>query len=783
MNRQVFLLLALVCTIIPLACGPATPKAGRVRSPNEVIPDPEEVAAASYGFTSNLAVAVQGKYAYVGFDRRLVVVDVADPRRPAALGHAEPPGPAGFWNQEPWSPTGVNTVAVAGKHAYVVYNTGGNKRHLVVFDIADPRAPAIVATYDSAWGWGAGYPLSVAVSGKHAYLYSWAGLEVIDISRPKAPKHVGSWKTHGVPTWVLRSGCHVAVAGNYAYVADRQAGLRVIDISNPVAPKEVGSFKGGSGRTVAVAKQHALILGNGGLHVIDVSDPKQPKVIGSAAVSGSEVYDLAATDRLACLYGPVRQRAGSPDPPYGGLRVVDLANPAAPKQVYPGPLVAAPYMPAVALQGTLAYVAERAQLHIADLADPAKPVVIGSAELLPPPVTDVAVLGDHAYLANGRGGLRVMNVADRTAPREVATFADPAPIKAVAAHDGFLLASAERCLVVLDVSDPARPREVATYDTDFFAPAVATAGKLGCITVGDGSLEVLDLSEPAAPQKIGVYRPLPERGWGADARLAASDDYVFVLHGDLRVVDLSFRRWLWTLPYLWPAAAAVSLCLGLLISRWRRRVKGVLWLPALAVALLPLALVPFVPRAPREVGHADVSGGRGQPPPYPGQPADKDYIPPDRLHALAVSGHHLYLAGVKATDNVPFVKVLDASDPARIRETGTCLLRRSADPWQQPYLGEPRHLTVVGNYAYVASGTGGVAVVDVADPAAPKVVGGCGYNRGAPRAVAILGQYAFMAAGRGGLEIADISNPAAPRLVGGCEPRPLAGAEVKKARQ
>jgi hypothetical protein len=421
MNRQLFLLLALAGALAPLACGPQTPKARRVRPPIEAARDPEDAAPSYLG---NMAVAVQGKYAYVGLQRRLVVVDVADPRRPAALGHAAAPGPDEFWNQEPWGGWGINSVAVAGKHAYVVYNitAGGDKRALVVFDVADPAAPAIVGSYDSAWGLRA-HPLSVAVSGKHAYLYSTAGLEVIDISRPKAPKHAGSWTTHGGTSWTGRSGNHVAVAGNYAYVADRQAGLRVIDVSSPSAPKEVGSFVKASGRTVAVAKQRALVLGNG-LQVIDVSDPKQPKVIGSAAVSGTEVYDLAATDRLACPWGPVRQ--GPPDPPHGGVRVVDLADPAAPNEVYAGPpMEHLPSPSAVVLQGSHAYVAAAAGpsgagLWIAELSNLAKPMVVGSAPLLPERVTDVAVLGDHAYLANGRGGLRVVNIADRAAPKGIA---------------------------------------------------------------------------------------------------------------------------------------------------------------------------------------------------------------------------------------------------------------------------------------------------------------------------------------------------------------------------
>jgi hypothetical protein len=84
------------------------------------------------------------------------------------------------------------------------------------------------------------------------------------------------------------------------------------------------------------------------------------------------------------------------------------------------------------------------------------------------------------------------------------------------------------------------------------------------------------------------------------------------------------------------------------------------------------------------------------------------------------------------------------------------------------------HVSVVGNHAYVAGGPSGVAVVDVSDPAAPKLVGSYSANRGFARAVAVLGQHAFVAEGREGLGIADVSNPAAPRPVAFYHPRPIA---------
>ena len=78
-------------------------------------------------------------------------------------------------------------------------------------------------------------------------------------------------------------------------------------------------------------------------------------------------------------------------------------------------------------------------------------------------------------------------------------------------------------------------------------------------------------------------------------------------------------------------------------------------------------------------------------------------------------------------------------------------------------VGDVRGTAVSGNYLYAAIQTGGLAVVDISDPAAARVVasrntGGTAYS------VFIHGDYAYVANGESGLAVIDISNPLAPVL-------------------
>jgi hypothetical protein len=93
---------------------------------------------------ATLAVAVQGRYAYVGVGPRLVVVDVGDPARPVEVGRTGV------------LPGVVRDVAVSGSYAYVADGDAG----LRVIDVSNPSSPREVGAYDTpgdAWG--------VAVSG------------------------------------------------------------------------------------------------------------------------------------------------------------------------------------------------------------------------------------------------------------------------------------------------------------------------------------------------------------------------------------------------------------------------------------------------------------------------------------------------------------------------------------------------------------------------------------------------------------------------------------------
>ncbi len=710
------------------------------------------------------AVAVQGDYAYVGINRSIVVVDVSDPRRPTPVGQTS------FWPDNlHWFVEDVSAISVDGDHACVVYNLGsysGRTHSMVIVDVSRPAAPKVITSYDiSGWPPPSGHALGVTASGQYAYLYHSTGLDVVDVSKPMEPTRVGRWNSHGSPSYgsIVR-GPFVAIAGNYAYVAGR-GGLRVLDISDPTDPKEVGSCPSVHCESVALFGKLAFVMG--GPDIIDISDPKSPKVIDTyrrrRRPTRRATMGAFAAGNYVFLYGSDYGGWGYPERRPGHLPVVDISDPSAPKEVSATrPSLLDDAVTGVSVAGNYAYMGVGPRLVVVDISDPEHLSVMGSAEVLPCKLTDVAVAGDHAFLASGRGRLRVLDISDAGSPKEVSSFRTPAAIATVTVAGNYAFAGEQDVLHVLDASDPKDLREVAPYriersapkadDEDIkeltiaglvpefppCAPEVAIVHNYACLAVDGKILKILDISDPNVPKELGSYEEVPAR------RVAAYGDHVLVLyeHGaGLGVVDLSPLAWTARMPYLVAIALVTSVGLALLMFWVRRSLNRYLLLLALSVVALPPALLTLVPKAPRVVSRYHPPGAS-----------------PVWQGGLAVAKRHAYIVGARCDDQGSMLWVLDVSNPASPREMGSCKLSQR---------GHALDVAVAGKYAYVVDDSHALYVVNVTNPAAPKVIGSysASIHTSDPQAVAVTGQHVLVTDGHWGMRVFDVSDPASPKPV------------------
>jgi hypothetical protein len=265
-------------------------------------------------------------------------------------------------------------------------------------------------------------------------------------------------------------------------LADDSLGVRYIG----------GAGTPGTTYSIAVAGTHAYIgAEEGGLRVLDISNPASPFETGSwasadyargLAVSGDYVY-------VAC---------GN-----SGLRVIDVSNPASPTEV--GAYGVLDYAWAVAVVGNHAYVAdEEAGMCIVDITNPRNPVFVGVCDT-PGYAMSVAVSGDHVYVADLAGGLRVIDASNIQIPVEVGYYVTPDLAYRAAVSGDCVYMGDLASLRIISVSNPASPTEVGFLATPSAPMGVAIVGNLAYLGEGSSGLHVTDVSNPAAPADVGIY--------------------------------------------------------------------------------------------------------------------------------------------------------------------------------------------------------------------------------------------------------------------------------------
>jgi hypothetical protein len=174
----------------------------------------------------------------------------------------------------------------------------------------------------------------------------------------------------------------VAVAGNYAYVANTGDGLRIYDVSDRAHPIGVGhTNNGGVASGVAVVGNHVFLANY---------------------LDGFRTYDVAGN------YAYVANNNHGPDD--DGLSVYDISDLTNPLSIGHATIPSAggsvPHGRGVAVSGKYVYLAtEYGGLHLYDVSNPAIPKHVGSANDGGAAWASAAI-GNYAYVANFTDGLR-----------------------------------------------------------------------------------------------------------------------------------------------------------------------------------------------------------------------------------------------------------------------------------------------------------------------------------------------------------------------------------------
>ena len=151
---------------------------------------------------------------------------------------------------------------------------------------------------------------------------------------------------------------------------------------------------------------------------------------------------------------------------------------------------------------------------------------------------DVQVQGDYAYVADIWGGLRVINISDKSNPVQVGYARGFTAHKLLIRGNYAYICSRHYGLFIVDISDPTHPRQVGAfelYDGGACEIAFTGNGDQACVAFGD-CIYIFDLANPAQPQVLGSL------SCGYPSGVKVKNNYAFVADYSgmkMRVIDIS----------------------------------------------------------------------------------------------------------------------------------------------------------------------------------------------------------------------------------------------------
>jgi hypothetical protein len=331
----------------------------------------------------------------------LVLLDVNDPANPVKISSLDTPGYA-------------YDVKLSGKRAMVADGSMG----LWEVDINDPQNPVESGRYMAP-----GYPLDVVMEGEVAYLADGSrGLWTVDVSDPADPRILARHDTPG-------SAQEIIVVDDSAYLADWYSGAvryRVVDVSNPSTPLEIGHYTAPGYVYGYDVEDETLYLASGedGLLVVDIHDPGGGEIIGRYTPPGLALRVDVQDDRLYLADNK-------------GLRVIDVRDPGMPKLI--GEYDHACWWDDVQALGGYAFGACGVDLMIFDFHDPSSPVLLNEITYQGE-VEDIFIKNGLAYIITvvydlwdleQYSTLYAVDVRDLGDPVEIGYYHTPGTAKAV----------------------------------------------------------------------------------------------------------------------------------------------------------------------------------------------------------------------------------------------------------------------------------------------------------------------------------------------------------------
>jgi hypothetical protein len=390
----------------------------------------------SVGFENTIALAVSGKFAYVGgLDLPDVqVVDVTNP-------------------DLPFVDTIISSSIVFSSTVQDTLLFLCTYYDLKIFSISNPARPQLI----SQFSFGDPYlhrVRSVATSAYYAYVATLgSGIFVVDISKPPQVAIIDSLKYTKSPSSGLKM-----IINNNTLLSPQYIGLWSINISIPETLRHNWFFKTADigNKVVRIGNLAYVADGYAGLWILDVTKPESIKIVANVNPAGYAVDIAISGDHAYLLNYPT---ASALNDSTAGVWIIDISNP---KQAtiishYRGSVQNTPIVVvnSIAVSNNLLFLTQSdSVLEIVDVTNPTMPTsrnIFGIADI----PYDLTVQDTIAYVATWREGIMMLSIRNLDSPYVLTTILSNA--FTLSLKDSLLYAVADSGLSILNVQNPSSP--------------------------------------------------------------------------------------------------------------------------------------------------------------------------------------------------------------------------------------------------------------------------------------------------------------------------------------
>jgi hypothetical protein len=426
----------------------------------------------SYGFLSGNEIDIVGNYLYaVNTSGTMTILNITDSLLITYAGGLSLGGYA-------------TDIEVFDNKAYVA--KAGTDGGLQIVDVTTPSTPTSISIYPGDYEFVSGM-------GDNVYLSRNSKFSILDVSDSSSVQYVSGFDFPGFVN-------DVAVSGSYAYTGSN--GFRVLDVSDSTHPVEVG-YANLNGSLVEVADNSVVVYSpysmtaNNTFYTMDVSDPTNPVSLDSYTCPVM-TWDLVLKENLvfiACWWD--------------GVRIFNISDPTNIIQLsrvmgwqsggIPG--VEWCYAQAIDVEGNYLYVVDYGPfpnedtygLYVIDITNPSSPFLLNRFQNITSNPRDLSVEDGIAYIADGNGGVEVVDVSDPLNPAVIG-YVDLIDGSTGIKVDGVYAYVSEYILgglQVVDISNPANPTVAGWYlPSGVFALGVESFNGFVYISDGLGGIQI-----------------------------------------------------------------------------------------------------------------------------------------------------------------------------------------------------------------------------------------------------------------------------------------------------